>query len=110
SGWTTTPRCATGTRHPHDRVGSRSTTEAAARDEGDTCCVRTIPQSTTSRGKYRLNRFSREGRQEGAGYSNGVGSPAPYRAISAYPADRSTTVVGTSPHSPASITASSWWS
>ncbi|MCW2755663.1 MAG: hypothetical protein JWQ32_3074 [Marmoricola sp.] len=41
------------------------------------------------------------------GYSNLAGSPAPYRVISGEPEVKSTTVVGSEPHSPESITASS---
>jgi hypothetical protein len=43
----------------------------------------------------------------GRAHSNRVGSPAPYRATSATPEEKSTTVVGDDPASPASITASS---
>lgn len=39
-------------------------------------------------------------------YSNLEGSPAPYRSTSGTSPDRSTTVVGSEPHSPESITAS----
>lgn len=39
-------------------------------------------------------------------YSNLEASPAPYRSTSGSPEDRSTTVVGSDPHSPESITAS----
>lgn len=39
-------------------------------------------------------------------YSNLEASPAPYRSTSGTPEDRSTTVVGSDPHSPESITAS----
>ena len=39
-------------------------------------------------------------------YSNRDGSPAPYRMISGSSPDRSTTVVGSVPHSPESTTAS----
>ncbi|MCW2857042.1 MAG: hypothetical protein JWR52_2657 [Marmoricola sp.] len=49
----------------------------------------------------------RHRRQAGAGYSNLEVSPAPYRVISGEPEVKSTTVVGSEPHSPESITASS---
>ena len=39
-------------------------------------------------------------------YSNRAGSPAPTRATSGAPSEKSTTVVGSDPHSPESITAS----
>ena len=39
-------------------------------------------------------------------YSNRAGSPAPTRATSGAPSEKSMTVVGSEPHSPASITAS----
>ena len=45
-----------------------------------------------------------------SGYSNREGSPAPTRRISGSSPDRSITVVGSSPQSPESTTASSWWS
>jgi hypothetical protein len=40
------------------------------------------------------------------GYTKRAGSPAPTRATSGAPSERSTTVVGSDPHSPESITAS----
>ncbi len=40
------------------------------------------------------------------GYSNREGSPAPTRVTTGAPSDRSTTVVGSAPHSPESTTAS----
>ena len=40
------------------------------------------------------------------GYSKRAGSPAPTRATSGAPSEKSMTVVGSEPHSPASITAS----
>ena len=40
-------------------------------------------------------------------YSNREGSPAPTRATTGAPSEKSTTVVGSEPHSPESITASS---
>jgi hypothetical protein len=43
---------------------------------------------------------------ETAGYSNREGSPAPTRATTGAPSEKSTTVVGSEPHSPESITAS----
>ena len=42
-----------------------------------------------------------------AAYSKRAGSPAPTRATSGGPSEKSTTVVGSDPHGPASITASS---
>jgi hypothetical protein len=47
----------------------------------------------------------RNGRR--ATYSKRAGSPAPTRATSGGPSEKSTTVVGSDPHGPASITASS---
>ncbi len=43
----------------------------------------------------------------GRGYSKRPGSPAPTRSTTGGPSERSTTVVGSEPHSPESITASS---
>ena len=43
---------------------------------------------------------------ETADYSNREGSPAPTRATTGAPSEKSTTVVGSDPHSPESITAS----
>lgn len=45
--------------------------------------------------------------EPGAGQANLAASPAPYLTTSGTPEDRSTTVVGSDPHSPESITASS---
>jgi hypothetical protein len=42
-----------------------------------------------------------------AGYSNRAVSPAPTRATTGMPSEKSTTVVGSEPHSPESMTASS---
>jgi len=54
-----------------------------------------------------IGRRSRARRQpEETGYSNRDASPAPRRTTSGTPEDRSTTVVGSDPHSPESITAS----
>lgn len=44
--------------------------------------------------------------QRAPAHSNLAGSPAPTRSTSGTPSERSTTVVGTDPHSPESITAS----
>ncbi len=46
-------------------------------------------------------------RQQQPGYSKRETSPAPTRATTGAPSEKSTTVVGSEPHSPASITASS---
>jgi hypothetical protein len=54
-----------------------------------------------------LGRRTRVRRQHAdRGYSNRDASPAPDRSTSGTPEDRSTTVVGSDPHSPESITAS----
>jgi hypothetical protein len=50
--------------------------------------------------------LTRATRRPPVGYSNRDGSPAPYRAISGRPAEKSTTVVGEEPASPESTTAS----
>lgn len=44
--------------------------------------------------------------EESGDYSNRDGSPAPTRATTGAPSEKSTTVVGSEPHSPESITAS----
>ncbi len=49
--------------------------------------------------------FRKRARQR-ADYSKRAGSPAPTRATTGAPSERSTTVVGSEPHSPASSTAS----
>ncbi len=49
----------------------------------------------------------RSKRERRAAYSKRVGSPAPTRATTGSPSEKSTTVVGSEPHSPESITASS---
>lgn len=49
---------------------------------------------------------SRTARGSAVDYSKREGSPAPTRTTSATPLDRSTTVVGSDPHSPESMTAS----
>lgn len=46
-------------------------------------------------------------RRHHRGYSNRAGSPAPRRVTTGAPAEKSTTVVGSEPHSPESSTASS---
>jgi hypothetical protein len=53
-----------------------------------------------------LRRRARARRGIAGDYSNRAGSPAPYLTTSGTPEDRSTTVVGSEPHSPESITAS----
>lgn len=52
-------------------------------------------------------RQARRRQDSDAGYSKREGSPAPYLTTSGSPEDRSTTVVGSEPHSPQSMTASS---
>lgn len=47
-------------------------------------------------------------RQERRAHSKREGSPAPSRTTSGPPSEKSTTVVGSDPHSPESITASTW--
>ena len=51
-------------------------------------------------------RVARKRTRQDLGYSKRAGSPAPTRATTGAPSDRSTTVVGSEPHSPASSTAS----
>jgi hypothetical protein len=46
-------------------------------------------------------------RERRVAYSKRLGSPAPTRATTGSPSEKSTTVVGSEPHSPESITASS---
>lgn len=50
--------------------------------------------------------INRRRRSNANSYSNLEGSPAPYRSTSGTSPERSTTVVGSEPHSPESITAS----
>lgn len=55
-----------------------------------------------------VTRRRRTGRRaEGSAYSKRDASPAPYLTTSGTPEERSTTVVGSDPHSPQSMTASS---
>jgi len=51
-------------------------------------------------------RVGRKRARPNSGYSKRVGSPAPTLATTGAPSERSTTVVGSEPHSPASSTAS----
>ena len=51
-------------------------------------------------------RVARKRVRQAVAYSNRAGSPAPTRSTTAGPSERSTTVVGSEPHSPASRTAS----
>ena len=51
-------------------------------------------------------RVARKRRQQAVAYSKRAESPAPTRATTGAPSERSTTVVGSEPHSPASSTAS----
>ena len=51
-------------------------------------------------------RVARKRIQQAVDYSKRAGSPAPTRSTTAGPSDKSTTVVGSEPHSPASRTAS----
>ena len=51
-------------------------------------------------------RVVRKRRRQAMAYSKRAGSPAPTRATTGAPSERSTTVVGSEPHSPASSTAS----
>ena len=51
-------------------------------------------------------RVVRKRTRQGVAYSKRAGFPAPTRSTTAGPSDRSTTVVGSEPHSPASRTAS----
>ena len=51
-------------------------------------------------------RVARKRVRQAVVYSKRTGSPAPTRATTAGPSERSTTVVGSEPHSPASSTAS----
>jgi hypothetical protein len=51
-------------------------------------------------------RVARKRARQSVGYSKRAGSPAPTRATTGAPSERSTTVVGSEPHSPASSTAS----
>ena len=51
-------------------------------------------------------RVGRKRARQSADYSKRAGSPAPTRATTGAPSERSTTVVGSEPHSPASSTAS----
>jgi hypothetical protein len=51
-------------------------------------------------------RVGRKRTQQAVAYAKRAGSPAPTRSTTAGPSERSTTVVGSEPHSPASSTAS----
>jgi hypothetical protein len=57
-------------------------------------------------GVLAMRQHVRRKRAHQAGHSKRLGSPAPMRVSSGDPSEKSTTVVGSDPHSPESITAS----
>ena len=79
---------------------------AAALAAGYSLCLAVLGVRHRVIGRRHQDRHQDRHQAPGQGYSNRAGSPAPYLTTSGTPVDRSTTVVGSEPHSPQSTTAS----